>query len=173
MEENKDMRSKVSDLAMENYKHGLNCAEAVYDALIRSGVLNVDPKTVAMSIGFGGGIGLSGQTCGALSAAIMANGAVYGRPDPMRVPAEERGAETAQKYYRRYNSMLHDFEKAHNGVTCREICSPWADWHSKERRINCMKLIGDTAALAYDYLQMSQAEAFKLPYAKNNMGGME
>ena len=173
MEENKDMRTKVSDLAIENFKHGLNCAECVYDALVRGGALDVDSKTIAMCIGFGGGIGLSGHTCGALSAAVMANGAVYGRPDPWAVPDEERGNEIAQKYYRRYNKMLHDFETAHNGVSCREICSPWADWHCKERRVNCMKLIGATAALAYDYLQMPQEEAFKLPYAKDNMGGME
>lgn len=173
MEQSKDIRSKINDLAIENFKSGLNCAECVYDALLRAGVLNVDPKTVAMCTGFGGGIGLSGHTCGALSAAVIANGAVYGRHDPMSVPTEERGAEIAQKYYRRYNSMLHAFESAHNGVACREICSPWADWHCKERRINCMKLIGATAVLAYDYLQISQAEAFKLPYAKNNMGVME
>lgn len=173
MEEKQDLRTRVSDLAIENFKSGLNCAECVYDALVRSGALAVDPKTIAMCIGFGGGIGLSGHTCGALSAAVMANGAVYGRPVPWAVPAEARGHEIAEKYYRRYNQLAHDFETAHGGITCREICSPWEDWHCKERRINCMKLIGAAAALAYDYLQIPQEEAFVLPYQPNNMGGME
>lgn len=173
MEETKDMRTTVCELAIQNFKSGLNCAECVYDALVRGGALKVDPKTIAMCIGFGGGIGLSGNTCGALSAAVMANGAKYGRPDPYAVDAEVRGHEIAEKYYRRYNKMTHDFEKANNGVTCRAICAPYGDWHSKERRIACMKLIGATAAMAYDYLQMPQTEAFTLPYAKDNMGGME
>lgn len=171
--ENQDMRKKVNDLAVENFKNGLNCSECVYDALVRAGVLKVDPKTVAMCIGFGGGIGLSGYTCGALLAAVMANGAVYGRPDPWAVPAEVRATEIADKYYRRYNKMVQDFKEAHNGVACREICAPYPDWHCKERRIMCLKLIGATAAMAYDYLQMPQEEAFKLPYAPGNMGGME
>ena len=34
-----------------------------------------------MVLGFGGGVGLSGCICGALSAAIIANGAKYGRKD--------------------------------------------------------------------------------------------
>lgn len=173
MEENKDMRTKINDLAIENFKNGLNCAECVYDALVRGGALDVDPKTIAMCIGFGGGIGLTGHTCGALSAAVMANGAKYGRPDPWSVDKETRGTEIAEKYYRRYNKLTRDFIDAHHGESCREICAPFGDWHSKERRVNCMKLIGATAALAYDYLQMPQEEAFALPYGPGNMGGME
>lgn len=173
--EEKDMRTKISDLAIENYKNGLNCAESVYNALLRGGALkNVDPNTTAMCIGFGGGIGLSGYTCGALSAAVMANGAVYGRSDPFAAPSEERGREIAAKYYRRYNNLTHDFKIANNGVLCKEICAPFKDdWHGKERRLTCMKLIGDAAALAYDYLQIPQEEAFNLPYKPDNMADME
>lgn len=99
----KERREKVVSLAIENFKSGLNCAECVYDALIRAGELKAFPETRAMAIGFGGGIGLSGFTCGALSAAVMANGAVYGRPDPWSVDPEVRGHEISEKYYRRYN----------------------------------------------------------------------
>lgn len=37
MEENKSQL--VNDYAIENFKNGLNCAESVYDALLRAGVL--------------------------------------------------------------------------------------------------------------------------------------
>lgn len=172
MSEEKEMRQKVNDLAVENFKKGLNCSESVYDALIRSGALKVSPETRAMVIGFGGGIGSCGYTCGALSAAVMANGAVYGRPDPWAVPQEERAGEIAAKYYRRYNQMVHDFENANGSVLCKDISSKYEDWHCKERRVMCMKLIGAAAAMAYDYLNIPQEEAFKLPYG-DNMGGIE
>lgn len=167
-----ELRKKVQDLAIENFKSGLNCAECVVDALIRAGVLDVPPETRAMCIGFGGGIGLAGYTCGALSAAVMANGAVYGRPDPWAVDPEVRGAEIGEKYYRRYNRLAADFAAANGGVLCREITEPRGDWHSKERLVGCLKLIGATAALAYDYLQIPQEEAFRLPYGQN-MSGLE
>ena len=167
-----DVRTQISGYAIDNFKNGLNCSESVFDALLRAGVLQLPASTLAMCIGFGGGVGLSGSTCGAILAAVMANGALYGRPDPRSVDLETRLHEISGKYYRRYNNMIHDFASANGGVLCREICAPFEDWHSKERRKTCMKLIGATAALAYDYLNMPQEIAFELPY-KGNMAGME
>ena len=73
--EEKDICKLASDYAIENFKNGLNCAESVYNALIRAGALDADPETVAMCLGFGGGVGLSGCICGALAASVIANGA--------------------------------------------------------------------------------------------------
>ena len=165
------VRQQVMDFAMENFRNGLNCAEAVYEALLRSGALKAPKETLAMATGFGGGGGLSGNTCGALSAAIMACGAVYGRPDPWAVPAEERGKEIQSKYYRRYNNLIHDLQGL-MAAPCAGIFGPYGDFHDKERRRNCLKLVGATAALAYDYLQKEQAEAFAMPY-RENLAGLE
>lgn len=165
-----DMEKLVNDYAIENFKKGLNCSEAVYEALMRAGVLNVDKNTLALCTGFGGGIGQYGATCGALSAAVMANSAVFGRKNPYDSPDETRGTEIAQKYYRRYNNIAKDFAERNGDTSCRAICSKWEDWHCKERRVNCMKLVGAAAALAYRYLQIPQDEAFELPYGPN-MGG--
>ncbi|HPE16215.1 MAG TPA: C-GCAxxG-C-C family protein [Oscillospiraceae bacterium] len=165
-----EMRNKCSDLAIENFKRGLNCPECVIDALFRAGVLEgVDESVRNMVIGFGGGMGLTGNVCGALSGAILANGAVWGR-NPWDTPDEERGHEVAAKYYRRYNKLVHDFEAANGSVNCRDICKPWETWQEKGRRVNCMKLIGATAAMAYDLIQMDNETAFALPYGQN-MGG--
>ena len=166
----REKREQVLNTAKENFKNGLNCAECVFDALMRNQVLNLPPQTIGMCVGFGGGMGLSGYTCGALSAAVMAVGAVHGRHNPWAVPAGERGHQIADKYYRRYNRMLHDFRAANKGVLCREICSPY-EWADKERRKQCLNLIGATAALAFDYIMMPQDEAFTLPYG-DNMGGL-
>lgn len=172
MENEKDMSTLVSEYAIENFKNGLNCAESVMDALIRSGALEVTPETVALCTGFGGGIGLAGHTCGALSAAVMANSAVYGRPDPWEVDAQVRGSEVAEKYYRRYNRLVQDFTQRNGSALCSEICQAQGDFHGKERRVNCLKLIGATAKLAYEYLQMGQEDAFALAYGPN-LGGKE
>lgn len=162
-----DKRELCGNLAVESFRSGLNCCESVFDALIRAGVVEVPKEATAMCIGFGGGIGLTGNNCGALSAIIMANGAKYGRIDPWSVPAEERLSEVADKYYRRYNHIVSDFKKEFGGITCADICEPYGDWHSKERKKNCLKLIANSAKLAYDYLMMSQEVAFELTYQEN------
>ena len=164
-------REKIRELASEGFRNGLNCAECVFDSLQRAGALNLPHETIAMCVGFGGGIGLSGNTCGALSGAVMTIGSVHGRKDPWAVPKEERGAQIAQKYYRRYNRLVDDFTKKHGSPLCREITAG-REWGDKERRVLCMNLIVDTAVLAYDYIIMPQEEAFALEY-KNNMAGMK
>jgi len=165
-----DIRLLVRDYAVENFKNGLNCAESVFDALLRGGALNLPKETVGMSTGFGGGTGLCGGMCGALSAAIMANGAVYGRFDPWKVDPAVRAKEATSKYYRRYNKMVHEFIAQNGSMNCQDICVKFPDWQGKERRLNCLELIANTAVLAYDFLQMTQEEAFLLPYGKNVAG---
>jgi hypothetical protein len=100
----------------------------------------------------------------------MACGAVYGRPDPWAVSEDSRMSEIAQKYYRRYNRLTHDFEEQFGSTDCAELCSRFEDFHCVERRKSCLKMIAASAKLAYDYLQMSQEEAFALPYGEN-LGG--
>ena len=165
-----EMLQLVGELAINNFKSGYNCTECVFLALIDSGALPVPRETVKMAIGFGGGIGCSGETCGALSGAIMANGAVHGRlgwetEDPM-----QRGNDVAGKYYRRYNAMVHEFEKANGAVSCKGISAPFGDWNCKDRKKYCMKMIGATAQMAYKYLQIPNEEAFKIPYGFNMHG---
>ena len=165
-----EMLQLVSELAINNFKTGYNCTECVFLALIDAGALDIPRETVKICIGFGGGIGCSGETCGALSGAVMANGAKYGRlgwetEDPM-----QRGMDVAEKYYRRYNAMVHEFAKANGAVTCKGISAPFGDWNCKDRKKYCMKMIGATAQMAYKYLQMGNDEAFKLPYGFNMHG---
>lgn len=168
--EKNEMCELASQYAIENFKHGLNCAESVYNALVRAGALDVSPETVAMCLGFGGGVGLSGCICGALAASVIANGAKYGRKDPYSVPEDVRGSEIAARYYRRYNNLIHDFTEAYGSPLCKDICGKYAEFSSKERKVGCLKMIGGTAALACRYLQMSQEESEALPYQENLAG---
>ena len=158
-----DLRKEVRAVAIRNFKNGLNCAESIYDALIETGVINMPKETMAMCTGFGGGVGLTGHICGALAAAVMANGAKHGRN-----PGETN--QPAVNYYRRYNKMVSEFKKEHGAVNCDEITASFGGFNSKSRRAGCMKLVGKTAALAYDILLIPQDEAFVMPYGENIAG---
>ena len=166
----RDLSVLVSDYAIENFKNGLNCSESVYEALQRIGALdNVSKDTLALAVGFGGGVGASGLgLCGALAAGIMANGAVHGRKDPKSVDASVRMTEIGEKYYQRYNNMIYEFAKKNDGTTCGEICSKFEDFHGRDRKVNCLKLIGSAAAMAYKYIQLSNEETQKMGYVKKN-----
>lgn len=164
------LNQQTTNRAVENFKSGLNCAESVFEALTHTRALTAPDGALAMCVGFGGGIGLTGHTCGALLAAVMAVGAAHGRPDPWSVDPEQRGREVAEKYYRRYNKLVHDFQNHTRALTCADISRPFGDWHSKERRKNCLKLIAFTTALALDNLLIPQDQAFAIPYGDNISG---
>ena len=166
-------RKQVLEYAVEGFRNGLNCAESIFDAMHRAGMLNMPKEAIAMCVGFGAGIGMSGYTCGALSAAVMVLGAQNGRPDPWAIDAKERGAEIAKKHYRQYNCLVHDFVQANGSALCREINAIGGyQWQDKERKAKCMKIVVQTAGLVYDYLTMPQEQAYAMEY-KENMAGMK
>ncbi len=65
-----------------------------------------------LAAGFGGGIGGSGATCGALVGAVMAVGLIHGRDSS----EEERGAAGA------ISRQIHDaFEEQMGSTACRKL----------------------------------------------------
>lgn len=165
-----ELERRIHSLAIENHKAGLNCAESVLDALIRSGAVHLPPESVALCTGFGSGIGLTGHTCGALSAAILALGSKFGRPDPMATDEEVRKKELASKNYRVFNNMVHEFAERNGSALCREISSRCGAWKGPKRKELCNTITGDTAVMVLKYLRMSPEEAFALKYGRN-LGG--
>ncbi|MGD8563984.1 MAG: C-GCAxxG-C-C family protein [Desulfarculaceae bacterium] len=94
---------------------GCSCSESI---LVTYGIsLGLDNET-AMKIasGFAGGMGQMGETCGAITAAFMVIGLVFG-------PA------SAQEVFKRQNSMLlvaefgERFIQRRGSLLCRELCA--------------------------------------------------
>ena len=162
---NEEMKKSAMQRAEENYAGGnMNCAEAVMESLVYTGALNAPRKVVAMTCGFGGGGGMTGNSCGALCAAIMAVGHEWGREDPYALPAEERTRNLRMKG-RRFNNMMHEFTQKFGTALCRDICKQ-AGGYPKRRDI-CDKLVPWTTGLAVDHLNLSEKESDALPYHEN------
>ncbi len=164
------LEKKVVEYAMEGHTRGLNCAESIIDALIRAGVPGIPREALAMATGFGGGIGMCGHTCGALSAAVMAVGAKHGRLDPYATPEDARRQELGDKYYRIFNRMTHEFRERHGNVLCGAFTGQAGGWASPARRKTCAGLVKDTAAMACRYLAMNREEAEALKFGPNLAG---
>jgi len=88
---NDAIKEKAMKRAEENYAQGnMNCAEAVMEALIQTGALNAPQKLTATMCGLGGGGGMTGNSCGALCAALIAVGYDWGRENPHSIPLDDR-----------------------------------------------------------------------------------
>lgn len=136
-----DFVEKAKEKAGGKYKEGLNCAESLvktFDELCNLGI----GEHIRMASGFAGGVGHKGEMCGALSGSLMILGAFKGRPNP---PDGER-----EPIYNLGHDFHEKFEQAFGGTGCDEVRK--FDWKTREQRINCLKLIANTAGLLAEFL---------------------
>jgi C_GCAxxG_C_C family probable redox protein len=104
-----------SEDAVQNLGCGYSCSESILAAYC--GAYGLDRDTaIRLASGFGGGMGLMGEVCGAVSASFMALGLHFGESDLSK--ADARG-----KTYEAVGEFANSFEERHGSILCREIMS--------------------------------------------------
>jgi C_GCAxxG_C_C family probable redox protein len=108
------------------------------------------PETLCIMTGFGGGMGLFGDTCGALVGAVAALGAVYGRRE---VPTDPKAARAELDgnpgLYHLFNRLPTTFQERFGSTQCRVLTGPWRQsWHCQEHILFCRHLVVEMAGLA-------------------------
>jgi C_GCAxxG_C_C family probable redox protein len=143
--------SPKATTAEKLHLEGFNCSQAVFTAL--SEPLGFD-RALALKIAspFGGGIGRTGETCGAVSGALMALGYQLGfnKPDPQ---AKERVYALTREFMRR-------FEAQHGGLACKallgiDLSTPEGLQEARDKGVfttKCLQFIAGAVAIAEEML---------------------
>jgi C_GCAxxG_C_C family probable redox protein len=98
------------ELAVARFRQDFNCAQSVFVAFAPQ--LGMDESQVLkLASPFGGGVARRGQTCGAVTGALMVLGLAQGADTPA-------GKEDA---YRLGQEFLQRFESRHGTILCREL----------------------------------------------------
>lgn len=160
MEENKDIAfmEQVQQQAKNYFRQGLNCSECVMQTFLDLHGSELPPEIICMSTGFGGGMGHTKNTCGAITGAVMALSAVAGRKHPME---KETMAERIQELHGIYDivgRMVTEMEEKFGTLICSELSAPHGDFESKSRKKSCMQMIGDCAAISMKYIQEAEQQ---------------
>jgi len=165
----------VRQRARKNFSKGYNCAESVFEAVISSVDTGLPMDVLKLATGFGGGVGLYGDTCGAITGAVMAVGAVHGRS---RLP-EGEGKEATQKakeqlygrpgLYRIFNQIPNRINDKYGGNTlCRELTKQWKDnWLCREHALHCRDIITDAAGIAAELILSDKDIVASKPFGRN------
>ncbi|MBC7342642.1 MAG: C_GCAxxG_C_C family protein [Clostridia bacterium] len=171
MADEKELIQAAKDNAAQNFRAGLNCAESVVQAILDTGTIDgLPPEVVALATPFGGGMGLSGHTCGALAGMLMAVGAAHGRRYPMAEPDPQKRQD--QLYgnpglYRFFNQIPRRFRERFGYLNCREINQGYEDWFAKDRLKRCMKITIEAAGMAMEYILQGKKEGYAQPFGEN------
>ena len=151
-----ELMALADELGRGYFRQGLNCAECVLRSFMDIYEVNVPDEVICMATGFGGGMGHTKNTCGAITGAVLALGLVKGRRDPFG-PKDEMAARVKQlqgEIYPVFGQMVEEM-KAHFGtLICSEMAQQFEDFDSKPRKKNCMETIAYCAALAVKYAEM-------------------
>jgi C_GCAxxG_C_C family probable redox protein len=138
--------------AVRTFEQDFSCAQSVFTAF-------ADPADVSretalrLASGLGGGLARSGETCGAVTGAILALGLRHcGRP------AEDPQAKLAA--YPAVQEFLARFRALHGSITCRELLgadlgTPEGRQKSQEEglvRQRCPAFVRDAARIVEDLL---------------------
>jgi C_GCAxxG_C_C family probable redox protein len=108
------MNDKKSDKAVETFKKGNNCSMAVFSAFaLEYGV----KEEIALKIAapFGGGIGRMGETCGAVTGALMALGLAF------QTKPDETIDEMKGRLYLVVREFMREFTQCHGSIKCHEL----------------------------------------------------
>ena len=102
-----------SEIAKELFLKGYNCAQAVFVAF--SDVTGIDKEQAFLiSTSFGGGMGHTGEACGAVTGMYMAIGAILGYTDPTDV-------DSKQKHYKLIKELSDEFKSEFSEIRCPEL----------------------------------------------------
>jgi C_GCAxxG_C_C family probable redox protein len=142
----KPMKTR-SDIAVEKFLAGYNCAQAVLYSFCDD--LQFDKDTaLKLASGFGAGMARKQGTCGAITGGIIAIGLKHGR-------GEGQDRTRTEETYRKVRELLWQFESKHGTSLCRtllngcDLNTPEGQRHFKENDLQtktctgCVKTVGE------------------------------
>jgi C_GCAxxG_C_C family probable redox protein len=100
--------------ALQHGERGYSCSEAIM--LTFGNHTGLDPEmSIKLASGLGGGVGLSGEICGAALAACLVIGAAHGTADPKKGYQRQNTYLMVQEYLDRFCDRF-------GSVVCRDLC---------------------------------------------------
>ena len=150
-------RKEMADKAVQLFADGFHCSQAVLCAcaeLFRDEAPS--PEVVAAMAPFAGGMGSSGQVCGALSGALATIGFTLGKTTAQ----QENHKQMCSVSY----AMIQKFTeitKPHGSIQCADIAQvDWKDQNAVQNfrknpdstRKNCVKVVRETSNALYDLI---------------------
>lgn len=165
----------IKDRARKNFSKGYNCAECVFEAVLEHIDTTLPKEVLKLATGFGGGVGLYGDTCGAISGAVLAVSAVYGRSELPEGEDRKAVMQAASRelygrpgLYRIFNQIPNKLQKKYGHTLCREITAQWQEnWLCRDHALHCRKIITDAAELAASLIYANKDEIALEPFGRN------
>lgn len=152
--EGKTIEEKMAvaeEISRGYFRTGLNCAECVLRTFLDMHDTDLPDSVIRMASGFGGGMGHTKNTCGAITGAVLALGTVKGRDPFEKEELSDRVKQIQGEVYPVFGEMITEMKDEYGTLICSELSNPFGDFECKARKKNCMQMIAYCAALTEKY----------------------
>lgn len=165
----------IKERARKNFSRGYNCSECVFEAVLEHLDSDLPPESLKLATGFGGGVGLFGDTCGAISGAVLAVSSVHGRSALPEHEDRKTAMKAASKQlygnpglYRIFNQIPNKIKEKYGHTLCREITEEWHEqWLCRDHALHCREVITDAAELAASLIYAEKETIASEPFGSN------
>ena len=147
---------QAEQIGKNYFKQGLNCTECVMSSFMDLHETNYSRDIIGLATGFGGGMGDTKNTCGAIIGAVMALSAVLGRRNPLERETVGERVQELRPIYAVVGEMVKEMEAHYGTLICSELSAPLGTFEGKARKKNCMEIIGYCSALVMKYALETQ-----------------
>lgn len=141
----------ADEISRGYFRQGLNCAECVLRTFMDMHDTDLPESIIKMASGFGGGMGHTKNTCGAITGAVLALGIVKGRDPFEKEEMSDRIKQLTGEVYPLFGSMVNEMKEQYGSLICSELSYPFGDFAGKARKKNCMEMIAYCSSLAEKY----------------------
>lgn len=107
------MTENTEKRAMEYFASDYNCAQSVMKSILESKGMDFD-EVFHLAAGFGGGVGLQGHICGAVSGAVAALGVINGSKFSDPIKHKEATYLSAEKF-------IKAFSEKNGSIICDDL----------------------------------------------------
>ena len=152
--EGKTLEEKMAmadEISRGYFRSGLNCAECVLRTFLDMHDTDLPESIIRMASGFGGGMGHTKHTCGAITGAVLALGTIKGRNPFENEGITDRIKQIQGEVYPIFGDMVNEMKDEYGTLICSELSDPFGDFAGKARKKNCMEMIAYCSALAEKY----------------------
>jgi C_GCAxxG_C_C family probable redox protein len=139
--------------AVESFKSGLNCAQAVLTAY--SDDLGFDKSLASMiSCGFGGGMGRLQETCGAVTGSFMVLGIHYCKKYTDNKDRKEKTYAAIQSFDRKFKS-IYNTTSCKTLLNCDLKTEEGQKFHKEQNQgeLICSKCIADAVRIVNELIE--------------------
>ena len=148
----------LAEKAISLHSGGSSCSQAVFTVFDQG--LGMDARQAhKLSTGLGGGMGRTGNICGAISGGVLALSLIYGS----EVGGDQEGK---MKTYEVVKTFLAQIEKRHNSTQCRALLGGadlWTEAGRAKVKDECLgtKVCNPLIAEVVDYIEPLLPKEFR------------